>query len=99
MQKTCQDKPKSKYYTMLSVITEMAGILAFSIGADRKYDGPMGKSDRAFVFSVVAIVVGFGTDPGLLSLSVVAFLIIIFLQLFTIYNRIRSALKSSIPMK
>ncbi|MCP4112912.1 MAG: CDP-alcohol phosphatidyltransferase family protein, partial [Desulfobacteraceae bacterium] len=85
--------------TMLSIITEMAGILAFSIGTDRKYDGPMGKSDRAFVFSVVAVVVGFGTDPGLLSVSVVVFLIIIFLQLFTIYNRIKSALKSSIPMK
>ncbi|MCP4111734.1 MAG: CDP-alcohol phosphatidyltransferase family protein [Desulfobacteraceae bacterium] len=78
--------------TMLSIITEMAGILAFSIGADRKYDGPIGKSDRAFVFSVVAIAVGFEIDPGLFT---VVFLIIIFLQVFTIYNRIKSALKSS----
>jgi CDP-diacylglycerol--glycerol-3-phosphate 3-phosphatidyltransferase len=34
---------------ILAVISEMAGVTAIQIGAKRRYDGPMGKSDRAFV--------------------------------------------------
>src|SRR5579875_1199796 len=34
---------------LLAVITEMAGVLALMVGAGRRYDGPMGKSDRAFL--------------------------------------------------
>src|SRR5699024_6350465 len=45
---------------ILSIISEMTGILGEVIGASRRYDGPMGKSDRAFVFSVIAICAAFG---------------------------------------
>jgi CDP-diacylglycerol--glycerol-3-phosphate 3-phosphatidyltransferase len=41
----------------LSTLTEMAGVVAVMIGAPRRYDGPMGKSDRAFVFSLLAIAI------------------------------------------
>ncbi len=75
---------------ILSVITEMSGVLAFSIGAERSYVGPMGKSDRAFVFSILAIVVGYGIDPDIYSTPF--FLVIILLLIYTIYNRIKSAL-------
>jgi hypothetical protein len=35
---------------VLAVIAELASILGVVAGASRRYDGPMGKSDRALVF-------------------------------------------------
>jgi CDP-diacylglycerol--glycerol-3-phosphate 3-phosphatidyltransferase len=45
---------------VLAVISEMAGTVAAMTGAGRRYDGPMGKSDRALVFGVVAFWRGLG---------------------------------------
>ena len=42
----------------LSALSEMAGALAPMIGAERRYDGPMGKSDRAFVFGAMGLWIG-----------------------------------------
>lgn len=49
---------------MLAVISEMAGVVAVEIGASRRYDGPMGKSDRAFVFGALGLFVGCGVPAG-----------------------------------
>lgn len=49
---------------VLSVISEMTGVVAVQIGAERRYDGPMGKSDRAFVFGVLALWVALGGPIG-----------------------------------
>jgi phosphatidylglycerophosphate synthase len=38
-----------------AALSEMAGVVGVMAGASRRYDGPMGKSDRAFVFSLLAI--------------------------------------------
>jgi len=43
-----------------SCMSEMAGALAPMVGAARRYDGPMGKSDRALVFGVLGLYVGAG---------------------------------------
>ena len=43
-----------------SCVSEMAGALAPMVGAARRYDGPMGKSDRALVFGVLGLYVGAG---------------------------------------
>ncbi|KXO75773.1 CDP-alcohol phosphatidyltransferase family protein [Brucella anthropi] len=37
----------------LATLTEFAGVAGASVGASRRYDGPMGKSDRAVVFGVL----------------------------------------------
>lgn len=37
----------------LTTLTEFAGVAGASAGASRRYDGPMGKSDRAVVFGVL----------------------------------------------
>lgn len=37
----------------LSMLTEFAGVTGAANGAGRRYDGPMGKSDRAVVFGVL----------------------------------------------
>ncbi|WP_294261032.1 CDP-alcohol phosphatidyltransferase family protein [Propionivibrio sp.] len=43
----------------LSSLSEFAGALGVSIGTTgRRYDGPMGKSDRAVVFGVLGLVYG-----------------------------------------
>lgn len=42
----------------LSSVSEMAGALGPMVGAERRYDGPMGKSDRAFVFGALGLWVG-----------------------------------------
>jgi CDP-diacylglycerol---glycerol-3-phosphate 3-phosphatidyltransferase len=42
---------------VLAGLSEFAGALGPTIGASRRYDGPMGKSDRAFVFGALALYV------------------------------------------
>ena len=39
----------------LSALTELAGVLGPAVGASRRYDGPMGKSDRALVFGALGV--------------------------------------------
>jgi CDP-diacylglycerol--glycerol-3-phosphate 3-phosphatidyltransferase len=41
-------------------LSEMAGALGPMVGAARRYDGPMGKSDRAFAFGALGLYVGLG---------------------------------------
>ena len=41
----------------------LAGVVAVQIGASRRYDGPMGKSDRAFAFGLLALMLGIGLQP------------------------------------
>jgi CDP-diacylglycerol--glycerol-3-phosphate 3-phosphatidyltransferase len=49
---------------VLGIMGEMAGVVAIQIGADRRYDGPFGKSDRAFVFGCIFFLLGCGMEPG-----------------------------------
>jgi len=76
---------------VLAVISEMTGVVAVMTGASRRYDGPMGKSDRAFFFGVLALYVGLAgevvpwaswTFPRLMAV----------LLAFTIVNRVRNGL-------
>ena len=50
--------------TVLAVLAEFAGVVAQALGASRRYDGPMGKSDRAFLFGFIALLLGVGVAPG-----------------------------------
>lgn len=75
---------------ILAICTEMTGVVAVQIGASRRYDGPMGKSDRAFVFSCLAILIGVGVPAGA-WLAPVLWIIVALLGL-TIVNRARHAL-------
>lgn len=51
-------------FVLLAVIGEMAGVVGVSIGASRRYDGPLGKSDRAFAIGLLALLVGLGVPQG-----------------------------------
>lgn len=46
-----------------AILTETAGILGAQLGGGRRYDGPMGKSDRAFVVGALCLAAGLGIDP------------------------------------
>ena len=78
---------------VLAMISEMTGVVAVQIGAARRYDGPMGKSDRAFVFGLLGLLLGIGIHPahwaeGLMMITVV-------LLVVTIINRMRRALQET----
>ncbi|MGY3299497.1 CDP-diacylglycerol--glycerol-3-phosphate 3-phosphatidyltransferase [Pseudomonas sp. TE6288] len=75
---------------VFAVISEYAGVMGPLAGASRRYDGPMGKSDRAFAFGVLGIGVAF----GLLAASWIngLLLVILLLSLYTLYNRVRHGL-------
>lgn len=76
---------------IFSIISEMTGVIAVQIGAQRQYDGPMGKSDRAFLFGVVALLIGLNVNPQ----PWLNYLLILMLGLLclTIFNRIQKALQ------
>lgn len=73
-----------------ALICEYAGVMGPLAGASRRYDGPMGKSDRAFAFGVL----GAGVAFGLLSPTWIngLLLVIALLSLYTLYNRVRRGL-------
>lgn len=75
---------------ILSIISEYAGVMAPLIGAKRRYDGPMGKSDRAFVFGVLGVIVGAGIFLNFIDYVL---LTVVILLTFTIFNRVKNALK------
>ena len=74
----------------LSIVSEYAGVLGATVGASRRYDGPLGKSDRAFVFGLVGLLVGLGFDIAAAFLWLWA--IVIALLALTIANRVRAGL-------
>jgi CDP-diacylglycerol--glycerol-3-phosphate 3-phosphatidyltransferase len=76
---------------VLVVISEMSGTLAIAIGSKRRYDGPMGKSDRAVVFGLCSLWIGMGLS--LAPWFSYWFLgIIVLLLVVTIVNRVRKGL-------
>ena len=76
--------------TILAIVSEMTGVVAVQIGAQRRYDGPMGKSDRAFVFGLLCLLLGIGSQPAYWVDAIL--LITLGLLLVTIVNRARRAL-------
>ena len=75
---------------VLSIMTEFAGALGPTIGASRRYDGPMGKSDRAVVFGALALWVGCSAPmPVWLGWAVPMLAILLVL---TVVNRVRAGI-------
>ncbi|SDU23995.1 CDP-alcohol phosphatidyltransferase family protein [Stappia sp. ES.058] len=78
---------------LLAVIGEMTGVVGIQIGASRRYDGPMGKSDRAVVFGTLGVFLG----VGLVGPTIVDIVLGITALLggVTIINRARHALSET----
>ncbi|MEB7067222.1 CDP-alcohol phosphatidyltransferase family protein [Mammaliicoccus sciuri] len=78
-------------FISLSIISEMAGVTVQVIGSSRRYDGPMGKSDRAFIIGFISFLI-------FVHLNIIPYLHFVFyvcsiLMLINIYNRITKGLK------
>ena len=75
---------------VLALISEMGGVVSVQMGASRRYDGPMGKSDRAFVFGLTALLVGLEvmTETVCLGILVAVNLLLV----LTCLNRLRRTL-------
>jgi CDP-diacylglycerol--glycerol-3-phosphate 3-phosphatidyltransferase len=77
-----------------ALLAEFAGVLAHGVGVARRFDGPMGKSDRAFAFGVTALLVGSSATAawsnGLLC-------VVLLLCVVTVFNRLRQALRLCAP--
>jgi CDP-diacylglycerol--glycerol-3-phosphate 3-phosphatidyltransferase len=52
-------------FTILGVFNEMAGVVAQTINGERRYDGPMGKSDRVFLIGLISLLLGLGVEAGI----------------------------------
>jgi len=76
---------------VLAGLTELVGVTAANVGASRRYDGPMGKSDRAFALSVLALAAALWPAGERWFTFVLAAIIV--LETVTIANRTRAALK------
>ena len=71
---------------LVSALTEFAGVCAQAMGGSRRYDGPMGKSDRAFVFGLIALLLGVGLNVGLWC--GILLLVTLLLACWTVFNRV-----------
>ena len=75
---------------LLAALTEYAGVLGLMVGATRRYDGPMGKSDRAFVIGVLGVLLAFDWAGATVVNWVVA--AVALLCAATVANRVRAGL-------
>lgn len=74
---------------LFALLAEFAGVAALLAGSPRRFDGPMGKSDRAFAFGLLALLIVAGV-PAIWLNSLL--LLILLLLLITLFNRIQRAL-------
>ncbi len=77
----------------LAMLSEYAGVMGPLVGASRRYDGPLGKSDRALVIGAFGAWIGFG-----LSLPPWAFWLMpgmAILLIATIVNRVYRGLQET----
>lgn len=76
-----------------SCLSEMAGAMAPMVGSRRRYDGPMGKSDRAAVFGALGLYVGLGGALPALALWIMPLLAL--LIVCNIANRVRNGVAAT----
>ncbi len=82
---------------LLSILSEFSGVMGLTIGASRRYDGPMGKSDRALFFGALALWIGLaGSLPEWIYWFIPVASILICLNIF---NRIKMALNELVEHK
>jgi len=77
-------------FIFISVINEYAGILGKAVSGVRRYEGPMGKSDRAFVVGLLSVICLF--VPQATGYFNYVFILIILLAIFSTATRIHKTL-------
>lgn len=77
----------------LSIINEFAGLMGKVLGGERRYDGPMGKSDRALVLGIYGLLMFLHVNMS--GVSLYLFIIVNLLLLLSTITRCRKALKNA----
>lgn len=77
-------------FVILAISTELTGLIAAGVGASRRYDGPMGKSDRAFAVGAFMFFAGF--FPSIIGGANILLAALSILCLWTVANRISKAI-------
>lgn len=68
-------------FIVLSVVNEFCGILGKAMGGERRYDGPMGKSDRATIIGVLSLLFYFEIEiQDFLNYIFIAVLLLVLLS-------------------
>jgi CDP-diacylglycerol--glycerol-3-phosphate 3-phosphatidyltransferase len=78
---------------VLALIGEMVGIAAAAAGGTRRYDGPLGKSDRALVHGLIALAMLGGWWSAAVGAWVYPLLVV--LAAVTVINRLRAAAREA----
>jgi len=78
-------------FVMLGILNEFAGLLAKSISGERRYDGPMGKSDRALLTGLTCVLYYFSV-PMELYINYV-FIGAMALLILSTFNRLKNSFK------
>jgi CDP-diacylglycerol---glycerol-3-phosphate 3-phosphatidyltransferase len=76
-----------------AALSEMAGALGPMVGAPRRYDGPMGKSDRAFVFGALGLWIGLGFELPDVAAWLMPLLVV--LIAWNIVNRVKRGIAAA----
>jgi CDP-diacylglycerol--glycerol-3-phosphate 3-phosphatidyltransferase len=87
--------PAVTFVILLAALGELAGTIAPMVGAERRYDGPFGKSDRAAAFGALGLAIGLGLPPA--TWLGVVFPVLGLLGALTVANRVRGALAEIAP--
>jgi len=86
--------PESLYlvvgFIVLSVLNEFAGVMGKVLGGERRYEGPMGKSDRALLVGIYGLLAYFRVHIA--AYSQVIFGIVIALLLLSTFIRLKKGL-------
>jgi CDP-diacylglycerol--glycerol-3-phosphate 3-phosphatidyltransferase len=77
-------------FSIGAALTEFSGVLGRALGASRHYEGPMGKSDRAFVVGALGLATVF--FPAASKLWPWIFGVAALLTVVTCWNRVSKAL-------
>ena len=78
-------------FVFLSAMSEFCGVLSKAMINVRRYDGPMGKSDRAFLVGLYGLIYFFYTNVK--DYSVLIFSIACVLLMVSSFNRLKGILK------
>lgn len=78
-------------FLCLSIINEFSGVLGKIISNERRYDGPMGKSDRAFIIGLYGLLSSLAININ--QISFYLFSLIIILLIISTLTRISKSLK------
>ena len=77
-------------FTLGAVVSEYAGLLGWAVSGERRYDGPFGKSDRAFFIALAAILYATGLIDG--EILTILFAAAAALTVPTTLNRVKGGL-------